>query len=333
MSKYAYAALIGAGFCLGNTGAVAQDAAGTAAQGSSLPPVVVVTPKTSEASKKKKKTAAKAQAPTAQGVGMQTGASGATGGAGASGAASINSDLGADSVANPYRVAPSSRQHTQTFTKADIERLNPKNVFDLLTQATGVLPTYMGRKHVFKLNIRGDSNFGFIIDGAYLPSFIGGRILQSLPVSAIEQIDIVRDGGALTLGPLTDYLSASGALNSGFIVIRTRRPVKTEVDARTAIESYGTQKASVFTGTTFDSKSIKSNGWYGYVAGVGGYATTDGPDGWNMWADSKNLMGKIGLGKGGFFTEAMVYKDYGSFGFERGTTALAGRDSLPEMVV
>lgn len=323
MRKYALGALIGASLGMAGTEAQAQNTS-TSTQSTPLPTVEVVTPETAPKAPKKK-SAAKKTAPTSGQTGaVQAPTSGASGNAGTGVGAAINADLGTDSVANPYRVAPSSWQHTQVFTQEDIKRLNPKSVFDLLSQATGVLPTYMGRKHVFNLNIRGDTNFGFIIDGAYMPSFIGGRILQSLPVSAIEQIEIVRDGGALTLGPLTDYMSASGALNSGFIVIRTRRPVKTEVDTRAAIESYGTQKASVFTGTTFDSKSLKSNGWYGYVAGVGGYATTDGPDGWNMWADSKNLMGKIGLGKGGFFTEAMVYKDYGSYGFERGTNKLAG---------
>ena len=331
MKEYAYAALIGASFGMLSTGILstetwAEDAARpeTGATSTPLPPVVVVTPQTPDGPKKKKKTASKTPAAAKQGAGGQTQATGASGATGSSGAAWVNSDLGADSAANPYRVAPSSRQHTQTFTRADIERLNPKNVFDLLAQATGVLPTYMGRKVAFSLNIRGDTNFGFIIDGAYLPSFIGGRILQQLPVSAIEQIEIVRDGGALTLGPLTNYISPSSALNSGFIVIRTRRPMKTEVEARTAIESYGTRKASVFTGTTFDSKSIGGNGWFGYVAGAGGYSTTDGPDGWNMWADSKNLMGKFGVGIGGFFTEAMIYKDHGAFGFERATNAIAG---------
>ncbi len=323
MRRYALVALVGASVGMSGMETRAQDTSAPA-KATPLPPVEVVTPGSKPKTAKKKSAAKKSAPPTGQTGAVQAPASGASGSGGTGIGAALNADLGTDSVANPYRVAPSSRQHTQVFTQEDIKRLNPKNVFDLLSQATGVLPTYMGRKHVFNLSIRGDSNFGYIIDGAYLPSFIGGRILQSLPVSAIEQIEIVRDGSALTLGPLTDFISASGALNSGFIVIRTRRPVKTEVDARAAIESYGTQKASVFTGTTFDAKSIKNNGWFGYVAGVGGYSTTDGPDGWNMWADSKNLMGKIGLGKGGFFTEAMVYKDYGSYGFERGTSALAG---------
>lgn len=323
MRRCAYVALVGASFGLGATEAKSQDEVGAATKSTPLPTVEVVTPKPPTAAKKKKAAAKKAPA-TGQTGAVQGQTAGASGGPGSGAAAVINADLDGDSVANPYRVAPSSRQHTQTFTRADIQRLNPKNIFDLLTHATGVLPTYMGRKHVFNLNIRGDTNFGFIIDGAYMPSYIGGRILASLPVSAIEQIDIVRDGGALTLGPLTDYMSASGALNSGFIVIRTRRPVKTEVDARASIESYGTEKASAFTGTVLDPRSIKNNGWTGYVAGLGAYGTTDGPDGWNMWADAKTLMGKVGIGKGGFFTEAMVYKDYSAYGFERATTDIAG---------
>jgi len=304
------------------SGAQAQSPGGSTSAPTELPTVEVTGTQTVKKTTKKKSAAAK-KAPTSGQSGAVQSSTATGAGSGTTVGAAINADLGADSVANPYRVAPSSRQHTQTFTQEDIKKLNPTSVFDLLQQATGVLPDYKGRKHVFSLSIRGDANYAFIVDGAYLPSFIGGRILQSLPVSAIEQIEIVRDGGALTLGPLANYISPSSALNSGFIVIRTRRPVKTEVDARAAIESYGTRKASVFTGTTFDSKSINTNnGWYGYVAGSSAYNTTDGPDGWNMWSDSKTVMGKLGLGKGGFFTEAMIYKDYGGFGFERATSAI-----------
>ncbi len=228
------------------------------------------------------------------------------------GPAGFKSDLDANSVNNPYSVAPSSRDHTQTFTKADIERLHPASVFDLLTHATGVQPSYRGRKHVFNLNIRGDSNFGFVIDGVYLPDFIGGRILAALPVSVIEQLEVVRDGTALTLGPSVNLNSASGANNSGFIVIHTRRPDKTEAEVRAALETYGTETASAYAGTTF-----AKDGWTGYVAGMGSYRTTDGPDGYNMWADSKNGFAKLGIGRGGFFTEAMLYRDNAAFGFER----------------
>ncbi|WP_210160444.1 TonB-dependent receptor [Rhodomicrobium vannielii] len=292
--------------CLIPGAAFAQETRQEAPQHSMLPPVTVQQPKKKTVQPVKK-------SPSQQDIQAGTGGTSATaGGSGTAVGALIKSDLVADSVTNPYRVAPSSQPHTQTFTRQDIENLHPENVFDLLSHATGVQATYQGRKRPFNLFIRGDSNFAYVIDGAYVPSFVGGRILQSLPVSAIEQVDIVRDASALTLGPLVDFASASGALNSGFIVIRTRRPEKTEAEVSTSVATYGTYKTNAFAGTTFER-----DGWTGYMAGFGGYATTDGPDDWNKWAEGKTGFGKFGLGYGGFFTETMIYKDHSAFGFQR----------------
>jgi hypothetical protein len=320
VSKIVYAALLGAapvGLCLCASPAFAQTA--TAQTVTPLPPVQVKTgqrPRPSHPAKKRRENGdqAKRDANSGQGSGEGGGVAGASGWVGNSGEG--RGDLAADNTANAYRVAPSSRQHTQTFTRKDVEDLHPANVFDLLSHATGVLATYQGRKFPFNLSIRGDTNFGFIIDGAYVPAFIAGRILQSLPVQSIEQVDVVRDAAALTLGPLVDFSSASGALNSGFVVIRTRTPQKTEAEARATVETYGGAKASVFAGSTFDR-----DGWKGYVAGLGSYQTTDGPDGYNMWAENKTGFGKVGVGFGGFFTETMIYKDHSRWGFERANPA------------
>jgi hypothetical protein len=274
-----------------------------------LPPVDIHKKKTEHSAKPKKATTgtAKVKAPS-QSANADANASANSG----AGTRAGRADLAPASVTNPYRVAPSSRQHTQTFTRKEIEDLHPSDTFDLLTQATGVLVTYQGRKSPYNLTIRGDSNFGYIIDGSYVPTFIAARILKSLPVSAIEQVDVVRDASALTLGPLVNFASPSGALNSGFIVIRTRRPMNNGVEASTSFESYGGIKSNVFTGATFER-----DGWKGYVAALGAHHTADGPDGYNMWEDGKTGFGKFGVGYGGFFTETMLYKDHSAFGFER----------------
>jgi outer membrane cobalamin receptor len=302
VSKILYAALLGAapvGLRLCSALALAQSA-------TSLPPLDVQTRSHAQASHS-------VERKRGGGSGEDGENSGGDGGSGwSAGPGGGRADLAPDSTANAYRVAPSSRQHTQTFTRKDIEDIHPANVYDLLSHATGVTVTHKGRKFPFSLNIRGDSNFGFIIDGAYVPGFIAGRILQSLPVSSIEQADVVRDGTALTLGPLVNFSSASGALNSGFVVIRTRTPTKTEAEARVGVETYGGVKTSVFAGSTFER-----DGWTGYLAGLGSYQTADGPDGYNMWSENRTGFGKAGVGFGGFFTETMIYKDHSRWGFER----------------
>ena len=278
-----------------------------------VPPVKVLQDKPkAHAKPTKKRDAGTKKSQEGVSGGEQGDTAGSGSGTAGAGNGSGRADLAADSVTNPYRVAPSSRQHTQTYSRQDIENLHPTDVFDLLGHATGVLSTYQGRKMPNNLFIRGDSNFGFIVDGAYIPSFIAARILQSLPLSSIEQVDIVRDASALTLGPLVDFSSASGALNSGFIVIRTRRPAKSEAEASVGGGSYGTFNSNTYAGTTFNR-----DGWTGYTAMFGSYKTTDGPEGYNMWGNSLTGIGKVGAGYGGFFTEAMIYGDHTSYGFER----------------
>ena len=223
-------------------------------------------------------------------------------------------DLASDSVANPSRVAPSSRPHTQTFTQQDIEALKPSNVYDLLSHATGVLTTYQGRKLSYNLQIRGDSNYGFILDGAYIPLSTAGRILQMLPIALIEQVDVVRDPSALTLGPLVNFDSASGALNSGFIVIRTHRPEKTEATVRASVESYGTFTTSGYAGTTFVGGLDQPNA---YVGGLTSHMQTNGPSSYNMWANSTAGLLKGGISAGVLQTDWTIFQDRARYGFER----------------
>lgn len=230
--------------------------------------------------------------------------------------ASSRADLAPDSTSNLARVAPSSRPQTETFTRAEIEDLKPENIYDLLSHATGVVATYQGRKLSNNLQIRGDSNYGIIIDGAYIPLSVSGRILQTLPVSVIEQVDIIRDPTALTLGPLADFDSPSGALNSGFIVIRTHVPDKTEGEARTSVESYGTVAGSGYAGTTFNGGLSQPSG---YVSGFTGYKKSDGPSGYNAWSNSESALLKAGLTAGALQADVSIFQDISRYGFERAT--------------
>ncbi|ACB95694.1 TonB-dependent receptor plug domain-containing protein [Beijerinckia indica] len=225
-------------------------------------------------------------------------------------------DLKPDNTGNLARVAASSRPHTETFTRADIDALKPVDVYDLLSHATGVMPTFQGRKLSNNLQIRGDSNYGFIIDGAYMPLATAGRVLRTLPVSLIEQVDIIRDPTALTLGPMTNLDTASGALNSGFIVIRTRRPSKTEGESRSRIENFGTFSSSGYAGTTFVGAPGEPNA---YVSGLLSYRKTNGPSGYNAWENTQSSQVAGGVIAGGFRTDFTVFQDHARYGFQRAT--------------
>lgn len=209
-------------------------------------------------------------------------------------------DLQADHALNPYRVAPSSRLSVQTFTAEDIEAIKPLDVFDLLNHAVGVLTLYQGRKVPYSVRIRGDLYFAYIIDGVYLPSESGGRILQNLPLSAIEQVDVVRDSTALTLAPMVDFGRPSGAPNDGYIVIRTRRPLGPEGSLSSRYETYDTASNNLYAGLANDQA---------YLSVLGSNYRTDGRPEEHMAKTSESGMLRLGYTGSALRTEFSIFSD------------------------
>lgn len=209
-------------------------------------------------------------------------------------------DIQADHVLNPYRVAPSSRLSVQTFTAEDIEAIRPLDIFDLLNHAVGVLTLYQGRKVPYSVRIRGDLYFAYIIDGVYLPSESGGRILQNLPLSAIEQVDVVRDSTALTLAPMVDFGRPSGAPNDGYIVIRTRRPLGTEATLGSRFESYDTHSNNVYAGLANEQT---------YISVLGTDYRTDGRPNEHMAKNSEAAMLRAGYTGSALRSEFSIFSD------------------------
>lgn len=210
-------------------------------------------------------------------------------------------DLQADHALNPYRVAPSSRLVVQTFSAEDIEALKPLDVFDLLNHAVGVLTLYQGRKVPYSVRIRGDLYFAYIVDGVYIPSEAGARVLQNLPVQMIEQVDVVRDATALTLAPMVDFGRPSGAPNDGYIVIRTRRPLGSEATASLRAESYGTLGVHGYAGTAGDGH---------YLSATASDYRSDGKPGEFMARQSSGGMLRGGLQQGGLRAEFTLFADH-----------------------
>lgn len=231
------------------------------------------------------------------------------------GSGAAHPELAPYSARNPFRTPQSSSNHTQTITREEIELLRPRDLFDLLNTATGVLATQGSRKGFSGLTIRGDSNFRWIVDGAYLQPTMAGRILKSLPVMAIEEVKIIRGSSALTLGPLVGSASPGGAPVDGFIVVRTRKPPRDEVQLRVALETQSTFQTGLWAGTRFDDAGGKA-----YLAGLATYGDTDGPGerlnngaAYNAARTAYAGLAKAGIERDGWLVDLMVYKDAGRF--------------------
>lgn len=238
-------------------------------------------------------------------------------------------ELAPESPRNPFRTPASSSGHAQVITREEIEQLRPRDVFDLLNSATGVIATQSSRKGFSGLTIRGDSNFRWIVDGAYLQPTMASRIMRNLPVSMIEEVKVVRGASALTMGPMVGSASPGGAPVDGFIVIRTRKPAAREAQARVAFETQGTAQTSLWGGDVFKSGELQ-----GYVAGAASYAGTDGPSealdngaAYNAGRRGFSGMVKSGFVADGWLVDLTAYSDIGTFEIPNANSHGAGQGS------
>jgi iron complex outermembrane receptor protein len=222
-----------------------------------------------------------------------------------------------DTPINPVRLPQSARISSQILTADDVEKLQARDVYDLLNYATGVFTTTSGKKSPSNLNIRGDGNFAFIIDGAYVPPQLSSRILQAIPADAIAETRIVRTSTALTVNPLVGIANPSGAPNNGFIVVRTRDPQTTEAALRLYGGSYGTYGASGRMGTTFEGAAGT-----GYMQVMGSTYATDGPQGFNLDKDYNFGGMKLGGTLGPVDLDFSFMKSWAGYGIVRGTNVL-----------
>jgi iron complex outermembrane receptor protein len=241
----------------------------------------------------------------------------------------VRPDVAPQDARNAYRTPESSATHTQTITREEIEQLRPRDVFELLNSASGVISTQGSRKGFSGLMIRGDSNFRWIIDGAYLQPTMASRILRSLPVMAIEEVKVVRGGSALTMGPMVGSASPGGAPVDGFVIVRTRKPAKTEAQVRLAAESFDTTQAGVWLGKTYALDAGKT-----YVAGVLTYANTNGPSdkmdngaSYNVGSKSTSGLVKTGFESAGWLLDLMAYKDDSTFQIPNASSHGSGQGS------
>ncbi|MFA6629138.1 MAG: TonB-dependent receptor plug domain-containing protein [Sulfuricurvum sp.] len=238
-------------------------------------------------------------------------------------------DLKLDSVTNLYRVESTAQFGTQVLTQKEIEAYSPKDFFDLMDKAIGMDLTYQGRKSPYFLNMRGGGSITYIIDGAILPS-TSNRILQKLPMTAIEEIQIIRGSTALALAPSIGIgASNSGSgLNTGFIIIRTKQPKKTEGILTGYMEKAVSQPSangqSIYAGTRLGSSA---SGLEGYIGGLVSRYDRPSKDEWFDGSDAESGMISGGINIGRFSLNMMGYKDSGRFEMQRGVTVTGALDN------
>ena len=222
-----------------------------------------------------------------------------------------------DTPINPVRLPQSARISSQTMTEEDVEKRQARDIYDLLNYGTGIFTTTSGKKAPANLNIRGDGNYAFIIDGAYVPPQLASRILQTIPAAAIEEVRIVRTSTALTVNPLVGILAPSGAPNNGFIVVRTRKPKETMALIGIQGGSFNTVGGNAQVGTTFNVDGADA-----YVHAIGAAYSTDGPKDFNLDKHYQTIGLKGGIDTGAFALDLSVLKSWAGYGIVRGNSKL-----------
>jgi len=231
-------------------------------------------------------------------------------------------DLDPKSITNPYRVESSASFGTEVFTQKEIEAYAPKDVFDLLNKAVGMNLTYQGRRSPFSLDQRGGGQMTYILDGAILPSSFS-RILQKIPLSDIEEIQIVRGATSLALGPTRTpgQWGTTSGINTGFVVIRTKHPKKTEGVVSAYTEKSGSLPfatgENLYVGSRFGNVESSLNG---YVAGGVAAYDRSSNDTWFDGQNGQSGMINTGVTVGKLNVAFTGYADTGRLEMQRGVT-------------
>ena len=237
----------------------------------------------------------------------------------------LRQDLKPGSLTNIYRLETSAEFGTETFKREDIQDLQPKDIYDLIDRAAGMEVTYQGRKSPYFIRMRGGGSFTYIIDGAVLPPSVN-RILYKFPLSSIEELKVVRGATSLTLGPSVPIGASrsGGGINTGYIILRTRQPKKTEATLKGSVEkSIGGHPVAYNTSLYAGTRLGKTDAANGYVGALASKMDRDSQDCSNQdtWFDGQEATGGMvngGFTAGKFRLNMMAYQDEGRFEMQRG---------------
>ncbi|HNY30327.1 MAG TPA: TonB-dependent receptor plug domain-containing protein [Fibrobacteria bacterium] len=215
----------------------------------------------------------------------------------------------------------SEESGTEILGREEIRSLQPRDAIDLLDKATGLNVTYQGRRSPFFVDERGGGSMTFVLDGAILPSQ-SNRILQNIPVEAIEEIRIVRGATSLSMGSgIPSGSSASGsALNTGFVVITTRRARAVEAKVSSWWEKSPSQPYANGQGVWVGSPLGDSLGWKGHAGAMVSRSDRPSKDSWFDGRTANSVLATAGVQYGIVHLEGTAYMDSGRFEMQRGLT-------------
>ena len=159
-------------------------------------------------------------------------------------------------------VPESSKATTETFTRADIDKIHPKDIFDLIQHAAGVMGYNNGSKEMTAFKSRG-GNVGVILDGSYLTYDMYTRMLARIPVDMVGSMTVVRGASSLTVGPMANIGGWEGIANSTdqtYIIIKTRKATSTGNEVIASYGSLNTNKE-----TLIHDEKINDNSYYNFA--------------------------------------------------------------------
>ncbi len=215
---------------------------------------------------------------------------------------------------------PESVEAVQTWTREDIEAIQPRDVSDLIETALGMSIRRQGaRIHNFSFS-RGDS-VSVILNGVYLTENEARRMIGDIPVEMIDSIQFVRDASVITVGPLMSFGSASGGSpNQGFIIIETRKKgtdTQYETELRASYASYDTWKASGVIGHSWQNGRFTLNGGYQR-------SQSEGRDDWNNGYTGNTYLLNGAFNGDALQASATIYYNQGSREIQRHESTVTG---------
>ena len=226
----------------------------------------------------------------------------------------VQGDLVAEPPNSPYHLPESTKAATWSLDREQIQALEPRDVFDVLSYAPGVQVSFQGRKAMNFLSSRADGNFiggssfAVLLDGAYIPWTQSSRVLASYPVENIESIQVVRDASVFTLAPLAG-LGSIGTAIQGVIIIKTHKPEKDQTQIKGSYGNLGRYKALASHGDKLEK------GFYNLTFNK---QHEDGRDGWNNGSDSNTFLGRAGYDHQGLKADGSFYYSGASREIQRG---------------
>lgn len=219
---------------------------------------------------------------------------------------------------SPYRLPASSLAATWSVGQKEIQAMQPRDLFDVLSYAPGVQLSFQGRKGMNFLggrgggNFIGGSNYAVMVDGVYLPWTHSARMLANFPVETIESVRIVRDSTILTLGPLAG-LGAIGSAVQGVVMIKTRKPERRESEVKAGYGNLDRYKAFLSHGDRLG----EGDGSSGYYSLNFSKRHDGGRDDWNNASDSNSILLKGGYAASGLSADVSLYHDWATREIQR----------------